>query len=267
MTTTGELVGGSATVQGKLWGARARDLTTLDRKMLPLYEAGLRSVGIRAGTRLLDVGCGSGLALRLAAARGAVVTGIDAAAALVEIARERLPDADLTVGEMEPLPYGDGSFDAVTGFDAFQFAADPARALREAGRVGRAGAPVLIATWGRPEQCDAAGYVRAVGRLLPPAPPGAPGPFALSEDGALAELAARGGLTPGERREVVCVWDHPDEDGLLRALRSTGFAVRAAAYAGEEAVTEAALEAIAPYRTGDGGYRLENVFSYVVARA
>jgi SAM-dependent methyltransferase len=267
MTTTGGTVSGSAPVQGRLWGTRARDFTTVEPKMVALYEAGLDSVEIRPGTRLLDVGCGPGLALKLAAQRGAIVTGIDAAGPFIEIARERLAHADLTVGEMESLPYADDSFDTVTGFNAFQFAADPARALREAGRVGRAGAPVLIATWGRPEQCDAAGYVKAVGGLLPAPPPGAPGPFALSEEGALEEFAARGRLTPGERREVLCVWEFADEASLLRALKSTGFAVKAAQSAGEDKVTEAVLEAVAPYRTSDRGYRLENVFTYLVARA
>ncbi len=56
---------------------------------------------------------------------------------------------------MESLPYEDGSFDVVTGLNAFQFAADPAHALRAAGRVARRGAPLVIATWGRPEQCEA----------------------------------------------------------------------------------------------------------------
>src|SRR5690242_12438894 len=154
MTTAGETARGSASVQGKLWGAKARDFaTTLEPKMVALYESVLDEVEISGGTRLLDVGCGAGLFLRLAAQRGASVTGIDAAAPFVEIARERLPDVDLTVGEMEELPYEDGSFEAITGMNAFQFAADPAHALREAGRVATAGAPVVIATWGRPEQC------------------------------------------------------------------------------------------------------------------
>ena len=138
-----------------------------------------------------------------------------------------LPDADLMAGEMESLPFGDDAFDIVTGFNAFQFAADPAHALREAGRVSAPGAPIVIATWGRPEQCEAAAYVKAVGGLLPPPPPGAPGPFALSEPGAIEAFAAKGGLIPGERREVLCVWDYADEASLLRAFRSTGFAVKA----------------------------------------
>jgi hypothetical protein len=124
-----------------------------------------------------------------------------------------------------------------------------------------------MATWGRPEQCEAAGYVRAVGALLPPPPPGAPGAFALSQPGALEDFAVRGGLTPGERREVLCVWSFPEDETLLRALTSTGFAVRAIESVGEHKVTETVLRAVAPYRTSDGGYRLENVFTYLVAQA
>jgi SAM-dependent methyltransferase len=264
MTTT-QAASGSATVQGKLWGTRARDFTTLEPKMVALYESVLDNLRIGSGTRLLDVGCGPGLFLRLAAQRGASITGIDAAQPFIEIARKRLADADLTVGEMESLPWEDDAFDAITGLNAFQFAADPAHALREARRVARGGAPVVIATWGRPEECEAAAYVKAVGSLLPPPPPGAPGPFALSEEGAIEEFATMGGLTPRERQEVLCVWAFPDEETLLRALGSTGFAVKAAERAGEEKVAEAILEATAPYRTSDGGYRLENVFTYLIA--
>jgi len=265
MAATGETVSGPATAQGMLRGARARDFTTVEPKLVALYESALDEVEIGTGTLLLDVGCGAGLFLRLAAQRGATVTGIDPAAPFIEIARERLPDADLTVGEIEALPYRDDSFEVVTGFNAFQLAADPAHALQEAVRVARAGARVLMATWGRLDQCEAAAYVEAVRELLPP--PGPPDPFALSEPGALEELAARGGLGPGERREVLCVWSFPDEETLLLGLKSTGFAVKAIAGAGEQEVTEAIRAAVAPYRTSDGAYRLENVFTYLIAQA
>ena len=245
-------------------GTRAGDFTTLEPKMIALYEAVLDDIDLRDGTRLLDVGCGPGLFLRLAAQRGASVAGIDPAAPCIAIARERLPGAALSIGEIEPLPYPDGSFDAVTGFNAFQFAADPGNALREAGRVSRPGTPIVIATWGRPEQCEAATYLAAVGALLPP--PGAPDPFALSEPGTLEAFATRGGLTPGERREVLCVWSFPDEATLLRALKSTVFAVQAIDSAGDAAVTEAVTAAVAPYRTLDAGYRVENTFTYLITQ-
>lgn len=245
----------------------ARDFTIQQPKLMALYEAVLEDLDIGPGTRLLDVGCGPGLFLRLAAQRGAAVAGIDAAQPFIDIAREHLPRAVLCAGEIESLPHAAAAFDVVTGFNAFQFAADPARALREAWRVSIPGAPIVIATWGRPEHCEAAGYVRAVRALLPPAAPRASGPFALSEPGAIEAFAARAGLLAGKRREVSCVWEYADDDTLLRALRSTRFAVEAIDAVGEQRVTDAVLEAVAPYRMSDGGYRLENVFSYLVARS
>jgi trans-aconitate methyltransferase len=68
-------------------------------------------MGITRGTRLLDVGCGAGLALQLAAKRGATVAGFDASAGLLEVARERVPEADLRQGDVETLPCPDGGFE------------------------------------------------------------------------------------------------------------------------------------------------------------
>jgi hypothetical protein len=73
----------------------------------------------------------------------------------------------------------------VTGFNAFQYA-DPVGALREARRVG---AVVGIMTWGAPEHCEAVVLLKALGSLMPPPPPGAAGPFALSAPGALEAIA------------------------------------------------------------------------------
>jgi ubiquinone/menaquinone biosynthesis C-methylase UbiE len=100
---------------------------------------------------VLDVACGSGEFCELAAARGAQVSGIDAASGLVEIAKRRLPDADLRVGPIARLPWRDENFDLVTGFNAFQFAADFVAALTEAGRATRRGGRVAICNWGRIE--------------------------------------------------------------------------------------------------------------------
>jgi ubiquinone/menaquinone biosynthesis C-methylase UbiE len=69
------------------------------------------------------------------------VSGIDAAKALIEFARRRVSAADLRVGPIEQLPWPDDSFDLVTGFNAFQFAADSVAALpigrRSGGRCWR----------------------------------------------------------------------------------------------------------------------------------
>ncbi len=235
----------------------------MEPQMGPLYEAALDEVAIRPGTRLLDVGCGAGRLLELAARRGAEVSGIDASGPYVDIARDRVPEADLAVGDLGSLPFEDDSFDAITGIDAFPFAADPARALREVARVGRTGAPVVIAAWGRPDQCEAAAYLNDVGALLPTS---TRRPFALAEEGALEAFAEAGGLQPGRRREVLCVWTFRDEGHAVRTLSSTDVAVAAAEIAGVESVDDAIRQALEPYAMSDGGFRLENTFTYLVAQ-
>jgi ubiquinone/menaquinone biosynthesis C-methylase UbiE len=80
----------------------------------------------------------------MAADRGAIVAGVDAAGPLIEVAAERTPEGDFRVGDMETLPWPDDSFDIVTGFSSFQFADDKARALGEARRVSRGQVAVVI---------------------------------------------------------------------------------------------------------------------------
>src|SRR2546423_14321385 len=127
---------GTAGVQGRLWDVRADEWAEIqERQTRPAFEAALEALAPQPGTRMLDVGCGSGLALRLAADRGADVSGLDASEGLLEHARRRVPGAPVVQGELEELPFEDGSFDAVTGFNSFQYAARPAGALTEAVRV------------------------------------------------------------------------------------------------------------------------------------
>ena len=76
---------GSAAGQADLWSERARDWAELQEQVhMGLYRSVFDRV-VRPGTRLLDAGCGSGLAMVEALSRGASVSGLDAAAALVAI--------------------------------------------------------------------------------------------------------------------------------------------------------------------------------------
>jgi SAM-dependent methyltransferase len=249
-------------------GARARDYAEIvEPCALPLYEAVFRAAGVGAATRLLDVGCGPGLAARLAAERGAKVTGLDAAEASLAIARERTPEGDFRAGELENLPWPDNTFDAVTGLNAFQYAADVVNALREARRVVRPGGRVAMAVLGRPEDCELAGVAAALGQFLPPPPPGAPGPFALSAPGSLEGLLEQAGLAPLTSGEVDCPLEFPDLEAAVRGHMSTGHAAAAIRQAGVEAVQRAIVETLPPYRTAQGGYRQRNRLRYVIAAA
>jgi SAM-dependent methyltransferase len=163
---------GSASAQGDLWGVRARDYAEVqEQTFLPLYESVLARPEIAKASSILDVGCGPGLAAQVFSGRIGRVAGADATAPFIEIARRRAPGGVFRVAEMESLPYEDGAFDAVTGFNAFQYAASPVNALREARRVAKAGGIIVIAVWGAPETCEAAGHLKALGSLMPPRRP------------------------------------------------------------------------------------------------
>lgn len=259
---------GTANIQSELWGPRARDWAEIQEgTVAPLYEAVLHKIGLSPGAMLLDIGCGAGMFCQLAATHGAQVSGLDATESLLAIARERVQHGDFRRGEMEEMPYTDQQFDVVTGFNAFQYAGDRVKALREACRVARPGAPVVIAVWGKAEDCQAGAYVAALGSLLPPPPPSAPGPWALSQEGALEALATEAGLTPAKVVEVDCPWVYRDEETALCGLLSAGPAIRAIQQAGELAVRDVVAQAIAAFKTPYGGYEMQNKFRYLMATA
>ena len=254
----------TADVNGPRWSAGASVRAELYAGMaLPAWTAVADATGLGDGTRLLDIGCGSGEFCRLAAGRRARVSGIDAAEGMIEIARGRVPDGDFRVGPMERLPWGDGEFDLVTGFNAFQLAADMVAALAEARRVTRAGGRVAICNWGRREDRELLAVSEAILRLAPPGTrPSVP---AFGDPGVLEDLARRAGLTPGEAGEVDVPWSAPDLDTLQRAMISAGGGMLAAVeHSGEDTVRRAIADAAVGFRRADGSYRFENKFRYLI---
>ncbi len=259
---------GSAWIQGPLWGAEAQDWAQLqEQTVLPLFGAALDAAGVSRGTRLLDVGCGAGLPSLLAALRGAEVSAIDASAALVAIARQRLPDADVREADLEHLPFADAAFDAVLAINSVFYAANPPAALRELGRVVRPNGRVVVTSWGPAAQCEYAGVIREMGTLLPPPSPGAPagGPFALAEPGALERTLAGAGLRVVDRGDVSCPFVYRDSQLSWRGQASSGVTQRAIAHSGVAAVRDAIAQADRSRARPDGQVRYDNVFIWVAA--
>jgi len=253
----------SAERHGALWGARAQDWAGSEAQQVPTYEEAVRRAGIGPGHSVLDIGCGAGVFLRTAADAGAAVSGLDASEALLAIARDRVPEAELRVGDMQALPYADDRFDVVCGFNSFFFADDIVVALREAGRVAKPGAPVVIQVWGRPERCELTAMKKALAAYLPPRPPSPP----LWRTGVLEQLATDAGLVPDTSFDLRWAYTYPDADSLGRDMMAVGGFSVIVGPEREPAARAAIVEALAPHRTPDGGYRLENEWHYLIARA
>jgi ubiquinone/menaquinone biosynthesis C-methylase UbiE len=255
----------SAQRWGALWGDRPHAWAVTEEQQTPIYAATLRRVGLGPGDSVLDVGCGTGVFLRMCADRGAAVSGLDAADGLLALARSRVPEADLRVGDLQALPYPDDSFDLVTGFTSFFFAADTVAAMREAGRVARPGAPVVIEVWGRPEHCELDAVKHAIAAFRRDA--GQEVRHAAWRPAIVEELMPQAGLTVDRSFDTRWAYEYADDDAVADAMLAAGGA-RAAAGAGSEAELRAAiLRALARYRQPDGGYRLSNEWHVVIALA
>ncbi|MEU6074104.1 class I SAM-dependent methyltransferase [Micromonospora sp. NPDC047074] len=106
----------------------------------------LRLAGNVSGRRILDAGCGSGPLSAALRAKGAVVTGFDVSAAMVDLARQRLgEDADLHVADLSaPLPFADAEFDDVVASLVLHYLEDWSGPLAELRRVLKPGGRLLL---------------------------------------------------------------------------------------------------------------------------
>ncbi|MEH1098306.1 class I SAM-dependent methyltransferase [Micromonospora sp. CPCC 205561] len=106
----------------------------------------LRLAGDVRGRRVLDAGCGSGPLSAALRARGAVVTGFDVSAAMVDLARQRLgADADLHVADLSaPLPFADAEFDDVVASLVLHYLEDWSGPLAELRRVLKPGGRLIL---------------------------------------------------------------------------------------------------------------------------
>lgn len=218
----------------------ARDWAEIQERMLvPLYEAVFDRLEVGPGDRLLDLDCGAGLPLLLAAGRGAAATGVEADPARRELARERLVEVLAAPPPASAAPAAIRPYDALLAFSP-----SPAALAAALPSVRRGGA-VVLAGWGPAERCT-----------VPSVLGGGPVPRDLDA------LAERAGLRPDGSGRVFCPFGYADVDSAVRGLLSTGLYGAA-----DPALAEKELaEALHPYERGDGTVWLPNIFRYVIAR-
>ncbi|MGW4013792.1 SAM-dependent methyltransferase [Streptomyces sp. NPDC004763] len=277
--------------------ARARDWSEIQERMLvPLYEAVYERLDVGGDTRMLGLGCGSGLALLMAAARGAAVTGVDSRSPeLLALARRRL--ATWMPEEPEayegPRPPGTGgtraragapriidgppenaadptapAFTLVTAFEPTGCLAGDAEGLgallARATPLAARGAAVVLAGWGPPERCATTSVLRVAAKLSDPLRAAGSWRPALRDD--LEEVAQRAGLRPDGSGRVACPFGYADTGSAVRGLLSTGLFDAAVEATDPEQVDKELTEALHPHQRPDGTVWMPNVFRYLIAR-
>jgi SAM-dependent methyltransferase len=223
------------------WGRRAVDFSTLSepgncREYIALHHL----LSVDGGDRLLDVACGSGLAIELGRIRGAQCAGIDASRRLVEVARFRNPGSDIRVGDMHDLPWEDGTFDVVTSFRGI-WGTTP-DAVAEIGRVLRPGGRLGLTVWGHLKVSPGAWALSPFRLASKDKVDNQAAMVSLGRPGAGESLLESCGFVEVRRVEVPFAWEFADPDLFARALASTGPAYEAIQNVGEEAFHHAALD-------------------------
>ncbi|MGW2963634.1 SAM-dependent methyltransferase [Streptomyces sp. NPDC001220] len=263
-------------------GARARDWSEIQERMLvPLYETVHERLEVGPATRLLGLRCGSGLALLMAAARGAVVTGVDSSPERLALARERLqPEPALgarargraaRVVEGGPADAADAqapAYNLITAFDPIGCLAGDAEGLggllTEATPSAERGAAVVLVGWGPPERCATSSVLRVAAKLADPLRSAGSWRPACRDD--LEEVAQRAGLRMDGSGRVSCPFGYADADSAVRGLLSTGLFDAAIAATDQEQVDKELTEALHPHQRPDGTVWMPNVFRYLIAR-
>ncbi len=152
----------------------------LEVQTTPCAARLVKHAGIRAGQKVLDVCCGTGVVSVTAARLGARVTALDLTPELLQRARENAAIGNVDVawheGDVEALPFGDASFDSVLSQFGHIFAPRPEVAIREMLRVLKPGGTIAFSTW--PPELFVGRMFALAASYLPAPPPGvAPPPL------------------------------------------------------------------------------------------
>ncbi len=221
----------------------------------PLLDA----VGVRAGTRLLDVACGPGFVSGAAAERGADVIGLDFSTAMVAEAKRRHPSIAFREGDAEALSFDAGQFDAVVMNFGLLHLARPDTAVMEAFRVLRAGGRYAFTIWAAPDHAVGFGMVlqavEAHGKTdvgLPDGPPF----FRFSEPSESTRTLEAAGFTDVQIRTLPLRWKlwTPDAvfDALSRGGVRTAAVLRAQTLDALERIRAAVRRSVEPYARENG---------------
>ena len=230
---------------------------------MPFGEHILRRLGLRPGTRFLDVACGTGALSIPAAHLGATVTGVDLSPAMIErltarARRHTLRNVEGMVMDGNDLEFGDDTFDVSVSLNGVSLFPDLGRGLREIVRVTKPGGRVLIAAFGAPQQVEFLGFFLGAVQAavpgfapLPMDPP--PLPFRLADPDVHRDSLAEAGLADVDVDTTTWSFDVESATDLWDLVRSSnpiGAQMVAALSAGQQAEALRVLDGMLRERSG-----------------
>lgn len=184
---------------------------------------------LRAGQHVLDLGSGTGypalLTAQVVGPQGSVI-GIDLAESMLAAAGRKAKMLGLTnvtfhTGDVTTLPFGAGSFDAVTSRFCLMFLPEIPKAAAEIARVLKPGGWLTAAVWSTPDKNPSIRIPMEVIKQfieLPPSDPTAPGIFRLAQAGDLAGMLQQAGLTALMEQEFLAEWSYASAEEYYRSL-------------------------------------------------
>ena len=249
------------------WGRKAVDFATLHepqncREYIYMHH----QLGVGSGDHLLDVACGSGLAIELAHLLGAECSGIDASPRLLAVARFRNPRSDIRVGDMNDLPWANETFHVATSFRGI-WGTTP-NAVDEIHRVLKPGGRLGLTVWGHLKVSPGAWALAPFRLAADDKIENQAAMVSLGRPGVGEELLETRGFVDIRRVDVPMAWEFPDAEVYARGLAATGPAYEAIQNIGEKKFIEAAVEEAGTHVTDGLPIRAEiNIVGYLARKA
>lgn len=252
-----------------------------DRMLAGFGDALLDAAGLRAGERVLDIGCGTGAVTLAAAPRvqpGGTVMGIDVSPPMLELARRRvrasgLGNVELVEADAQVHAFPEGGFDVAISRNGLMFFDEPETAFANLARALRPGGRIAFVA---PQGPDRSEWVMAAGAAVAPhigIPPGlepnTPGPYGLVDPDRTRRILEGAGFTDIEVDSLILpMWIGTDVDdalGFLSSLPLVSPLFAAASPDVRQAAIDAGREALAPFAGPDGVVTHDNGEWLVVA--
>ena len=220
----------------KGWGDQAHVWAAImEPRWWPEFDAVLRATQVGPGTNYLDIACGSGLMLNMAARRGAHANGLDASDRLLALAKRRTTAADIRHGDMNALPWPNDTFDVATSCRGIW--GPNQEAVHEAARVLKPGGCLGLSFFSAGRESSQIGKAfHAIRRISEHEIDWSQQLGEIGLEGRAENMCEAAGLVPGSRQTVEFDLEGADIEHEIRAWMSAGPAWMAIQERGAEEV-------------------------------